>query len=328
MHKALYYRVKGEFELSAQIVVRVFAKVADAYKLDKKCKRNFRQHGSIAYDSRILNWYQAKGEVTITTVDGRERISYLSDERARRLLLSQQGETDLILRDGAYYLNTTVNAHEPPVSEPTGWLGVDMGIVNISVDSEGNVYSGALVKSIRHRHNRLRAKLQSKGTRAAKRLLVRRKGKEARFGSHQNHVISKRIVQTAKALSYGIAVEELGGISKRATVAKRQRRTLHSWSFFQLRAFIEYKARLSGVAVKAVDPRNTSRTCPECGSIDKANRKSQSQFLCVQCAYAAFADHNAAVNISRAACKPAILLETSASPLTAQSKVLGQGPCL
>jgi len=299
--KALYYRIKDEFGLSAQLVIRVISKVADAYKLDKKRKRIFRAHGSIAYDSRILRWYQARNEVTLSTLAGRERISYQSDERSRRLLLSQQGETDLLLKDGSYYLNTTVNAPEPEVGEPQGFLGIDMGIVNLAVDSEGNVYSGSLVKSIRHRNKRLRTRLQSKGTRAARKLLHKRKRKESRFATAQNHIISKSIVRTAKALGHGIALEELGGIRDRVTVRKQQRSTLHSWSFFQLRGFIEYKARLAGVSVRVINPRNTSRTCPLCGCIDKANRKSQSQFLCISCGYAAPADMNAAVNISRAA---------------------------
>ena len=180
-----------------------------------------------------------------------------------------------------------------------------MGIVNIAVDSEGNVYSGAHVKSIRHRHRRLRAKLQSKGTRGAKRLLRKRRAKESRFARHINHTISKRIVATAKALGKDIGLEELGGIRDRAPVRHSQRATLHSlhtWSFYQLRSFIEYKAQLGGVRVCAVDPRNTSRTCPMCDCIDKANRPTQSQFKCIRCGYAANADANAARNIaSRAA---------------------------
>ena len=100
MQKALYYRIKDEFGLSAQIVVRVIAKVSDAYKVDRKTKRVFRKHGSIAYDCRILRWYQASSQVTMSTVDGRIRLGYRSDERARRLLLCQQGETDLLIRDG------------------------------------------------------------------------------------------------------------------------------------------------------------------------------------------------------------------------------------
>ena len=52
--------------------------------------------------------------------------------------------------------------------------------------------------------------LQVKGTRAAKRLLRKRRRKEARFGAWVNHNISKRIVATAKARSLGIALEDLG----------------------------------------------------------------------------------------------------------------------
>jgi transposase len=46
-----------------------------------------------------------------------------------------------------------------------------------------------------------------------------------------------------------------------------------------------------------VDPRNTSRTCPACGYIDKANRVSQSVFSCVVCGFSGLADFIAALNI-------------------------------
>ncbi len=57
------------------------------------------------------------------------------------------------------------------------------------------------------------------------------------------------------------------GICERLRVRRHQRRTLHSWSFGQLRAFIEYKARLAGVPAVFADPRNASRTCPKCGHV-------------------------------------------------------------
>jgi putative transposase len=56
LHKLLYYQAKERFRLSAQVVVHVFAKVADAYKLDKKTQRRFASHGAISYDSRILTF--------------------------------------------------------------------------------------------------------------------------------------------------------------------------------------------------------------------------------------------------------------------------------
>jgi putative transposase len=78
-----------------------------------------------------------------------------------------------------------------------------------------------------------------------------------------------------------------------------------SWAFYQLRAFVEYKAKLAGVSIVAVDPRNTSRTCNECGHCEKGNRKTQAEFECLSCGHTALADLNAARNIrARAAVNP------------------------
>lgn len=299
LHKATYATTKARFNLSAQVVVRAIAKVADAYKLDKKMQRTFRPLGAIAYDDRILRWYP--GDVSIWTTGGRQRIPYVCDERTRALLTTRQGESDLLLRDGKWYLYTCVNVEEPPAGEPTDFLGADMGIVNILTDSDGTTYSGAHLNGLRHRHRRLRKRLQSKGTKSAKRLLAKRRVKESRFASGVNHQISKRIVATVQGTGRGIALEDLQGIRDRVTARKSQRATLHSWSFFQLRSYIEYKARLAGVCVVTVDPRNTSRTCPCCGHVSKANRPHRDSFLCVQCGFAGAADHIAAITIGRRA---------------------------
>jgi putative transposase len=299
LQKATYYTVKESFDLTAQMVVRCVSKVADGYKLDKRRKRTFRPLGSIAYDDRILRWFP--DAVSIWTVNGRQRIPFVCGERTRALLANRQGESDLLLRDGIYYLYATVNVDEPPPGEPSEFIGVDMGIVAIATDSDGNTYSGATVNGLRARHARLRAKLQRKGTKSAKRLLVKRRRKEVRFAKDVNHTISKRIVRLAEGTGRGIAVEDLTGIRDRITARKPQRRTLHSWSFFDLRAKIEYKARLAGVPIVAVDPRNTSRQCSSCGHVAKENRRSQSEFLCVSCGFAANADANAAINIGRGA---------------------------
>src|SRR5438067_13892191 len=62
LHEALYYSLRERFDLSAQVLIRVLAKIAHAYKLDRKRKRTFKPHGSIAYDQRILRWYMGKGK--------------------------------------------------------------------------------------------------------------------------------------------------------------------------------------------------------------------------------------------------------------------------
>jgi IS605 OrfB family transposase len=299
LHHLVYHPIRQSSGLAAQVIVRLEAKVTDAYKLDRQHQRVFMPYGAISYDDRILRWLP--DSVSIWTTAGRQRIPFICDARARALLATQQGESDLVYRDGQWYLFATCNVEEPPLIDPQGFLGVDLGIVNIATDSNGTVYSGGQVNALRRRHRRLRAKLQAKGTRAAKRLLRQRRRKETRFATHVNHTLSKRIVATAKAQSCGIALENLQGIRQRVRLRHGQRATLHSWAFLQLRQFLTYKAQLAGVPLVLVDPCNTSRTCPACGHSAKTNRPTQSKFLCCQCGFAGLADHIAAGNIARRA---------------------------
>jgi putative transposase len=299
LQELYYYEARERFTLSAQMVIRVLSKVADAYRLDKRCERTFRLLGAIAYDDRILSWREA--DVSIWTVSGRERIPFVCDKRTREMLSSRRGESDLLYREGKWYLLATVDVEEPPPGTPEDWLGVDLGIKNIAADSEGEIYSGGQLRGLRHRYARIRARLQSRQSEAAKKLLKKRKRRERRMATHCNHVISKRIVRKAQDTNCGISLEDLKGIRGRITARKSQRRRMHSWSFGQLRSFIEYKARLAGVPVVFVDPRNTSRTCPECGCVDKRNRSERDTFCCVSCSFAGEADTVAAENIRRVA---------------------------
>jgi IS605 OrfB family transposase len=301
LHHLCYRDVRSRFNLSAQVAVRVISKVADSYKLDRKTERKFKSTGSIAYDDRIMSWRIPKSRVSIWTTFGRIRIPFVCGDRQRNLLLSRKGETDLIYRKGTFYLSATCEADAPLKTDTTCVLGIDLGIKNIAVDSDGTIHSSGKVNSVRHRHRRLRTKLQEKGTRSAKRKLKKLSGKESRFARDVNHCISKVIVAKAKDTKRAVALEDLTGIRMRVTVPRLRRATLSSWSFSQLRSFISYKSEREGIPTVLVDPRNTSRTCPECGTIDKGNRKSQRLFSCVSCGFTGLADHIAAENIRRAA---------------------------
>ncbi len=70
------------------------------------------------------------------------------------------------------------------------------------------------------------------------------------------------------------------------------------WGVFL--TILHAKAESAGRAVIAVDPRNTSRTCPECGHVDKENRPTQAKFHCVACGHMAHADTVGATNVLRA----------------------------
>ncbi|MFH8573171.1 RNA-guided endonuclease InsQ/TnpB family protein, partial [Streptomyces sp. NPDC017993] len=225
-------------------------------------------------------------------------IEFVCSPEAMKLLASRKGESDLVMRDGVFFLIATIDIPEPPVSEPVGFLGVDLGIVNIATTSDGEIMSGRRINRYRSRQRDLRTKLQKKRTKAAKRRLKAIRRREARHAANTNHIIAKRIVATAERTSRGIALEGLSGIRQRVTAKKDQRARLHSWAFAQLGTFVEYKARRAGVALVHVDPRNTSRQCSECRHTHRTNRVTRARFVCRSCGTMLHADYNGSRNIA------------------------------
>ena len=291
-----YYDVRRKFGLSAQLTIRAIAKTCEAYKRDKKIKPAFKPEGAIVYDQRILSW-KGLEHVSIVTLKGRIEIPVLLGTYQKERLNRIRGQADLIYRSNDFYLAVIVDAPEPSKFAVTDVLGVDLGIVNLAVDSDGQTFSGSKVETTRKRFAGLRSILQSVDTKNAERHLKKLGCREARFKRDVNHVISKVIVAKAKDTVRAIALEDLTGIRKQVTVRKAQRSRSHSWAFRQLRSFIEYKASLTGVPVFLVNPRGTSHVCPKCSHNEKANRPDRDSFKCVQCGFSGYADHVAAVNI-------------------------------
>jgi len=297
LHKLTYYEVRARFELASQMTIRAIGKVVESYKVEKKHKHAFNQYGAIVYDQRILK-FKFPDKISISTLEGRQVIPFIFKNYRKLDMRRVAGQADLVYHDGIFYLVVCVDVPEPPEDDTKEFLGVDLGIVNIASDNTGTQYAGNKLNSTRNRYFRIRKKLQKKNTKSAKRLLKKRKRKERRFSSDTNHVISKQLVEKAKALGLGIALENLQGIRDRVTVKKAQRRTHANWSFYDLRTKITYKAQLAGVKVVLVDPRNTSRMCSVCGFVSKKNRPNQSTFLCQACGFSCNADLNASVNIA------------------------------
>ena len=301
LHHLTYHMVRDRFGLSAQMAVRVIGKVGGAYVRDPSHKPTFRRRGGVPYDPRILSWKGERRErVSLLALDGRHEFRVRWSEYGRQAVArgKLRGEADLVYRDGAFYLALVVESVDTTPYEPTGALGVDLGVVNLATDSDGTVYKADGTDRVRTRTDRLRAHLQSGGTKSAKRHLKAIGQREGRFRRQTNHYISKSIVARAEDTKRAVALEDLGGIRERTTVRRSQRRRHLSWSFRQLRSFVEYKAAAKGVPLVLVDPRNTSRMCPQCGRVDTKNRPTRDEFRCVSCGLAGPADRIAATNIA------------------------------
>ena len=300
LQKLGYHAIKASSGLSAQVVIRCISKVADAYKLDKKVQRRFKPLGSIAYDDRILRYKLNKGEVSIWTAAGRQTIPFSCGDKQRAMLATRQGESDLCLVKGKWFLLATCEVEEAESVAPDGVIGLDFGIVQLCVTSEGKAYSGDKVRALRRKMRGHRQRLQKCGTKSARRRLKKAAKKQERYVKDVNHCIAKQVVRDAKESKKALAIEDLTGIRERANGWNKEMRwQIGNWAFAQLRGYIEYKSQVAGVSCAVVEARGTSRSCYECGHCEKKNRKSQAEFVCLKCGHCANADWNAAKNIAR-----------------------------
>lgn len=296
LHKAVYYVIRERFNLSAEMTVRCIAKVAHSYKLSKKTQIKFKKYATQPFNQRIFRFME-NDCVSILTLTGREKIPFQCGEYQRQLLQIQTGEVKLFYIKKQFYIICPCNVNEEQIQEAKGILGIDLGIVNIAVDSEGTFYSGRDVEIYRKKMLNRRKNLQKKGTKAAKRKLKTISKKQQRFQRDKNHCISKAIVEKAKRLHYFIKLEDLQGIKDSVKANKSTRPKIANWGFYQLKSFIQYKAKIKGVPVELIDPTNTSRTCPKCQYVSKSNRRTQAIFKCKQCSFEANADLVASWNI-------------------------------
>jgi putative transposase len=289
LHRLAYREIRERFGLSSQMAIRAIAKAVECFHRDKTKCPVFKPRSAVCYDRRVLS-FKGLTTVSLWAMSGRLLIPFVCGDYQRERQGRIKGECDLIYRHGKFYLLCTIDMPENAPVKPADVLGVDLGIVNIAADSSGETFSGAKVEKVRQRYGKRRAELNGVGTKSARRRLSKIRKQEANFRRNENHRISKQVVAKAKATGCAIALEDLNGIRDRVTVKKPQRNRHAGWSFHQLRLFLEYKAGLAGVPIVLVDPRNTSRTCPECGHCEKANRKSQAQFACRHCGYSANAE--------------------------------------
>ena len=316
-HKRVYAETRSRFGLGAQFAEAARMKAMEALAAERAKegahRPTFSPQASIRYDARTYR-VRALDRVSLSTLHGRITCRLVPGHYQHQMLVDpdwQIGGAELIQRRGQWFLHVTQHKPAPPIPEPTGYLGVDLGLANIATDSTGAPFTGAPVRAVRERRCRQRRRMQKTNTRRSRARLRKAGRREARFQRNINHIVANALVAKAHAACNALALEHLTGINARTRVKKADREQRMRWAFYQLRLFVEQKARRAGVRVVFVDPRNTSRTCsrPECGYCDKRNRVDQAHFRCLSCGFATNADVNAAINIAmRAAVNQPIVL--------------------
>ena len=298
IHHATYYNIREKYpELPCGILQGIRDVACEALKGVKlKTIPISKSFSAIRYNKRVHRINLIKQNVSLSSIKGRITATYSIPEYYKQYLNWEFRTSTLSYnkQKNTFYLHVTIHKPSP---EPVGdkVLGIDRGIVNIAVTSNNRFFNGKSIKNVRSKYAYLRAKLQSKGTKSAKKLLRKISRKEQRFVSNVNHCISKEIVSM---LFDVFTIEDLSSIR----VQSRTRgidftRKLNNWAFYELEQFIRYKAEAMGKSIVTIDPRYTSQKCSTCGHIYKGNRKGHS-FKCVKCGFQIHADLNAARNIA------------------------------
>jgi putative transposase len=209
-----------------------------------------------------------------------------------------------------------------PLAQTGAVVGIDMGVTHFLTTSDGEhianprfleAAAGQLAEAQRHLATfPKRTKRRTKAHRAAARKVAEIHAKIRRQRLDHAHKTALTLVRDHDAIAHerlntaGMTRSpkpkpdpEQPGVflpNQRAAKAGLNRMILDAgWGVFL--AILTGKAESAGRTVVAVDPRNTSRTCPSCGHVAKENRVTQAKFQCTTCGFAANADHVGALNV-------------------------------
>jgi len=192
-------------------------------------------------------------------------------------------------------------AYEHPEADVQGnnIMGIYLGLKcpAVCTTADGKVKfmgNGRQNKYVRRHYNSKRRKMQKGKKRTS---IVRNRRKESRVMNDIDHKLSREIVNFASANGVSvIKMEAISGIRATAKTSRKNNHSLHSWTFYRLASYIEYKANLLGIEVTYINPAYTSQKCPHCG---KLNHAKDRDYGC-SCGYHGHRDIVGAINIMNA----------------------------
>jgi len=286
----------------------VFAKYKKAVRTNGKLKPEDQKQIKVPVLKKpVAIWnnqnYSLKGNILSfpVIVDGKSKrikVQAILTDYQRERLTGKLGSLRITQKSGKYIAQIAIEALAQH-TKADKVMGVDLGlkIPAVAVAEGGKTRffgNGRQNKFVKRQHRSIRRKL---GKLKKLKAMQKRHDKEQRWMKDQDHKISRQIINFAKEKSVStIRLEALSGIRQTARTSRKNEKNLHTWSFYRLAQYIEYKAYLQGIKVLYVDPKHTSQKCPKCG---ERNLAKDRKYKC-GCGYKAHRDRVGAMNIMSA----------------------------
>lgn len=183
-----------------------------------------------------------------------------------------------------------------PFTNGKGAVGMDLGIKKYAVLSDGSVlHNTHMSVKERSKLKRLQRVIsrRKKGSRKRRKAVIafaRKYEHISKIKDDRLHKLSHRLVNSYSFIAYeGLEIANMMGNHRLA-------RSIGEESWGKFTDYLRYKAESAGCAVVSVDPRNTSKTCSDCGNIQYISL-SERTFACNKCGMSKDRDLNASVNI-------------------------------
>jgi putative transposase len=293
-----------------------FAKRADFPRFKKKG-----QSGSFRYpDQKQIKLDQANSRIFLP------KLGWLRYRNSRDVPGDVKNAT-VSGKNGKWYVSIqTERKVETLVHSSTSIIGIDMGIARFATLSDGSYFAPlnsfkrqeqALVKAQRAMSRKQKFSNNWKKAKANIQKIHARIGNARRDYLHkatttisQNHaMVCIEDLQVRNLSKSASGTTETPGKNVKAKSGLNKAILDQGW--YEFRRQLDYKLEWNGGQLIAVPPRNTSRTCPCCGHVSADNRKTQAQFLCVECGFEENADVVGAINVLRAGHARLACAETS-----------------
>ena len=267
---------------------------------------NFKRPQLDLQRGRDWSYLSATNQLSLNTLNGRRKVDFVCKGFDQYLDQTKWkfGSLKMLQLRGKWYihLSATTAISEFEAEQAVHVVGIDRGLRFLAAcyDEKGKsiLFSGQKILRKRRKYKKLRAELQAKGTKSAKRRLKKIGQRENRWMSDVNHRLTKTLID-----HYGsntiYALEDLTDVRFATEKSpKDQRYEIVSWAFYQFEQFLTYKANLNSSAVVKVPAKYTSQRCPKCGRIHKDNRDHELHlYTCDKCGYKSNDDRLAAMNI-------------------------------
>ena len=200
---------------------------------------------------------------------------------------------------GEYYLSILVDGSlTRKVKDTNSAIGIDLGIKDFVITSEGEVFNNlhfkkSETKEIKRLQHRLSKKQKGSNNRNKARIRLAKVYKKINDRKQcYLHAVSNSLIDENQV----ICMEDLNvkGMVKNHNLAE----SICEMNFGEFRRMLEYKANWYNRKIVFVDRfYPSSKTCHNCGYINKELRLSDRQWICPQCGNMVERDYNAALNI-------------------------------